>query len=297
MKIILVRLLVVSAMVSSFFTNALPMSILTTIKPLALIANEIAGPNARVDTLLPSSASPHDYALKPSDIKKIKIANLVVWTGPELELPLQKILSTQKNALQLTNYPEMPVRYYGEQAGHDHHGHDHSGVDGHIWLGPEQSKVIAKAIAVYLSRIDPANAASYESNYTKFIVGVASTTKNLKVQFANNQHKGYFLFHDAYGYFEDTFGLKSKGYLTVDPARKPGAQTLVSIRTVLQNKEAQCIFTEPQFNSSIVKSVSRGTGVKLIELDPMAINLDVDKQRYKDFLMKLGNSYLDCFQP
>ncbi|MEZ9525822.1 zinc ABC transporter substrate-binding protein ZnuA [Enterovibrio norvegicus] len=300
MRLNLPRLLAIASLVVTCAASASPLSIVTTIKPLALIVNDIAGEEANVDVLLPTNASPHDYALKPSDIKKIKTADMVVWVGPELELFLEKILLTQKNALQLTNYDGMPVMYYGEQEGHDdhdHHGHDHAGIDGHIWLGPEQSKVIAEAVREYLARKDPQNAAEYKNNYDKFVAEISQTQQVLTDNFAAIENKGYFLFHDAYGYFESAFGLSPRGHFTVDPERKPGARTLVTIRTTLQNKEAQCVFTEPQFNPSLIKSVTKGTGVKLVELDPMAQDLDLNTQGYKDFLLSLGSSYLECFQP
>ncbi len=300
MRLNLPRLLAIASLVVTCAASASPLSIVTTIKPLALIVNDIAGDKANVDVLLPLNASPHDYALKPSDIKKLKTADMVVWVGPELELFLEKMLLTQKNALQLTNYEGMPVMYYGDEEGHDdhddHHGHDHSGIDGHIWLGPEQSKVIAKAILENLSQKDPKNAAEYKNNYDKFVAEVSQTQQALTDDFASIENKGYFLFHDAYGYFESAFGLSPTGHFTVDPERKPGARTLVTIRTTLQNKEAQCVFTEPQFNPSLIKSVTKGTGVKLVELDPMAQDIDLATQGYKDFLLSLGSSYLACFQ-
>ncbi len=118
MRLNLPRFLAIASLVVTCAASASPLSIVTTIKPLALIVNDIAGPRANVDVLLPTNASPHDYALKPSDIKKLKTADMVVWVGPELELFLEKVLLRQKNTLQLTNYEGMPVMYYGDEEGH-----------------------------------------------------------------------------------------------------------------------------------------------------------------------------------
>ncbi|WP_150137687.1 zinc ABC transporter substrate-binding protein ZnuA [Candidatus Enterovibrio escicola] len=292
-----VLLLSMSLLILSSYANSSPVNIITTIKPLALIAHDIVGKNANITILLPENTSPHGYALKPSDIVKIKTADLVVWVGPELELFLDKILKSQANALQLTGYKDMPLKHFHKHESDDHGSHHHASVDGHIWLGPKQSKVIAQAIAESMSRIDPSNEDDYQRNYQQFIVDVSRSEKDISSALSANPSKGYFLFHDAYSYFEDAFDLKPVGYFTVNTEIKPGMKTLLSIRKSLQNKEAQCIFTEPQFNPSFIESVSNGTGIKLIEIDPMAKDLNIQINSYHDFLMSLGKSYAECFRP
>lgn len=287
--------------------SAEKISIVTTIKPLALIANDISGGRASVDILLPDNASPHDYALKPSDIKTLSRATLIFWVGPEIEPFLTKLLSEKPNAVPLITYPGMPVRHVdnsAEHKGHDHKGHDHKGeddhshegVDGHIWLGPDQSLVIAKAIATGLIEKDPQNEAFYRKNLDRFIKEVQRTRTEIQFKLNALPSKGYVLFHDGYGYFESAFGLKPTGYITVSPERKAGARTLLTIRTDLQKKKAQCVFSESQFNPAIIKSMTKGTGAKVVMLDPMAKDLSLNTHRYVDFLAALGESYQACFR-
>ncbi|EOD79043.1 Zinc ABC transporter, periplasmic-binding protein ZnuA [Grimontia indica] len=274
-------------------------NLVTTIKPLGLIANDIAGSHANVEVLLPDSASPHDYALKPSDLKKISSADAVFWVGPELELFLEKLLSDADNAVRLTSYPGMPVRYFEEGShghdDHDHHDHSHDGIDGHIWLGPDQSIVIAQAVKDKLSKIDPENAKAYEDNYTAFKAELEQVKLELQTRLSAFNNKGYFLFHDAYGYFEDAFKLSPLGHLTINPDRKPGAKTLVAIRGAIKEGKAQCVFSEPQFNPAMVSTLVKGTDTKVLVLDPMATDLKVGSNQYVDFLNQLGSQYLSCF--
>ncbi|CZF79981.1 High-affinity zinc uptake system protein ZnuA precursor [Grimontia celer] len=274
-------------------------NLVTTIKPLGLIANDIAGNHANVEVLLPDSASPHDYALRPSDLKKISAADAVFWVGPELELFLEKLLGDADNAVRLTTYPGMPVRYFDEGAhghdDHDHHGHSHDGIDGHIWLGPDQSIVIAQAVKDKLVKLDPSHAKDYESNYARFKADLESAKSSLETRLSAIDNKGYFLFHDAYGYFEDAFKLNSLGHLTINPERKPGAKTLVAIRGAIKKGQAQCVFSEPQFNPAMVSTLVKGTDAKVLVLDPMATDLKVETNQYVDFLNQLGSQYLACF--
>lgn len=275
--------------------------LVTTIKPLGLIASDIAGNYAEVDILLPDRASPHDYALKPSDIKRLNRADAVFWVGPEVELFLEKVIAGKNHSVQLTAYPGMPVRYFDESIhGHDnhsHHGHSHEGIDGHIWLGPNQSVVIAKAVKDTLIKLDPMNADVYEENFADFSAGVENAKNTLSRQFSAIDNKGYFLFHDAYGYFEDAFNLNPLGHLTINPERKPGAKTLISIRNMIKKGEAQCVFSEPQFNPAMVSNLVKGTDTKILVLDPLATDFAVGENHYVDFLNSLGRQYLSCFMP
>ena len=304
----------------SVFPSLAKPLIVTSIKPIGLIAQDIAGDLAFVDVLLSENASPHDYALKPSDIQLLQSASLVFWVGPEVESFLTKVLKKNPQAVQLTAYPGMPLRQYASKGGHDHEeeekGHSHdTGVDGHIWLGTLQSKVIAKAMASKLIEIDPENKASYEKNLAFFIKEVDEVQKEIQetldrlkvlpstpslLTASSKKHppskqKGYFLFHDGYGYFEAVFNLKPSGHITLTPERKAGARTLVAIRTALKNKEAVCVFSESQFNPATVESVTKGTQTKVVLLDPMGQNLTLKKHRYVDFLKAIGKSYQVCF--
>ncbi|KXF81784.1 zinc ABC transporter substrate-binding protein ZnuA [Enterovibrio coralii] len=278
--------------------NATTPNVVATIKPIALIAKDIAGDKGHVDVLLPASASPHDYALKPSDVKKISQADLVVWVGPEMEIFLKKLLSDRDNTLALTAVEGMPLRSYSGEEHHDHEGHDHSheGIDPHIWLGPEQAKVIAKAIEVALSKTAPENAATYSKNYMQFVEQINTIEAQLNASLDGKNAPGYFLFHDAYAYFEDTFDLTPTGHFTINPDRKPGARTLIKIRNALEDNKAKCVFTEPQFNPAIVESVVKYTNTKTVELDPMGQDVDLATQGYKDFLLQLGGRYQECFK-
>lgn len=281
-------------MFSIFSALAQPL-IVTTIKPIGLIANDIAGGLANVDVLLPDNASPHHYALRPSDLKKMGKADIIVWVGPEIETFLAKLLTNKANALQLTKYPQMPLRYYGSDE--HHHDSDHSDVDGHLWLGPEQSKIIAQAIFQKLIAIDPENKAEYKKNLAKFTQDVTKLQNEIKISFQGKfKQKPYFLFHDAYSYFEQAFDLKPLGHLTINPERKPGARTLAKIHEKFKNQQASCIFSEPQFNPSTINALVKNTQVNVQMLDPMANNLNIENHHYVDFLTQLAKSYQDCFK-
>lgn len=109
-----------------FFSSQLmakEFNVVTSVKPLQLIVQELTQGVTTPHVLLPAGASPHDYALKPSDVKKIHDADLVIWVGPELETFMARMLSNDVTNIALTKQPTIDFLYYD----HDEEG-DHSGM-------------------------------------------------------------------------------------------------------------------------------------------------------------------------
>ncbi|MFB2890884.1 zinc ABC transporter substrate-binding protein ZnuA [Aeromonas veronii] len=288
--------------------------VLTTIKPLGFIAAAITDGVSEPKVLLPTGASPHDFSLRPSDIRSINSADLVVWVGPELEGFMAKPLANHPHALALTQVEGMSLFNYATQDSHDshdhydhghaahehgdhdegHEGHHHEGVDPHIWLGPTQAKVIAKAIASELGKVDPANQARYDANLAAFDTKVDAKDKVIAGQMKAVNEKGYFVFHEAYGYWERHYGMSSKGHFTVSPERRPGAKTLVDIRKALEEKQASCIYAEPQFSPAVIESVARNTGAKVLLLDEVGEQVPLGPDGYPQFMQQLADAFAQC---
>ncbi|WP_227986275.1 MULTISPECIES: zinc ABC transporter substrate-binding protein ZnuA [unclassified Salinivibrio] len=272
-------------------------SVMTSIKPLQLIAAGLVTQDDTVDVLLPPGASPHSYALKPSDIRGLNQADVTIWVGPELELFLSKLLADKPSVLTLTQVENMPLRHF-DGGHHHHHGHDHGehNIDPHLWLGPKTTRVAAQAITEALIEAAPGKAEQYQANLTRFNDKLDQTVADIQQDLATRIQSGYFVFHDAYGYFEDAFGLAKTGHFTVDPSQKPGAKTLVTIRRGLLNHDATCIFTEPQFNPALIDAVTRHNDVNVLALDPLATSIPVAPDSYQVFLKDLGNRFTRCLK-
>ncbi|OBU35508.1 zinc ABC transporter substrate-binding protein [Photobacterium phosphoreum] len=288
---------------SAFATDTF--NVVTTVKPLNLIVSELTQGAATSEFVIPAGTSPHDYALRPSDVRKLKQADLVVWVGPELESFLVKTMASKPENVALSQQHDISFRYYAEDeqehaghedehAGHEGHQHNHQGIDPHLWLGPEQAIQAANVITKALIKYDPLHKNTYTANLSTFTTDVQQAVSQLNKQLKPLNNKGYYVFHDGYGYFEQQFKLDNLGHFTVEPDRRPGAKTLLSIRQALTNNEAYCVFSEPQFSPAVVKSVTKGTNVKIGTLDPMATDIVEGKGGYVRFLNELGERFSKC---
>ncbi|WP_226101651.1 zinc ABC transporter substrate-binding protein ZnuA [Dickeya oryzae] len=307
-------------------------AVVTSIRPLAFIAAAIADGVTPTEVLLPDGASPHDYALRPSDVQRLKSAQLVIWVGPEMEAFLSKALQplpaerqialSQQPAIRTLllqeSHPEHAVAENDahHDADHDNHashehdhgnepenhqdsdddGHHHGEFNMHIWLSPEMAQASAIAIHAKLVELMPQNKDKLDANLRKFTEKLAQTDKNIVNMLTPVRGKGYFVFHDAYGYFEQHYGLTPLGHFTINPAIAPGAQRLNQIRTQLVEHKAVCVFAEPQFRPAVINAVAKGTDVRIGVLDPLGSDIALDQDSYMRFLSQLSEQYLSCLK-
>lgn len=289
-----------------FFAGAIAnANVLTSIKPLGFIANAITEGVTDTKVLLPVTASPHDYSLKPSDVAELQSAKLVVWIGDEMEGFLAKSVAKlpPENVLTLEDVAE--ISSLVSDSDHDHHHHSHTehshhehhheqGKDWHIWLSPHISEHIAEQIAERLGQKMPAQKARIAQNLAQFKQTLVAKNQHISQQLMPLKTKGYYTFHDAYGYFERAYGLSSLGSFTINPTVAPGAKTLSKIKQNIAKNQAQCLFAEPQFTPKVIESLTQNTKTKIGQLDPLGANIQLSKTAYPDFLQALADQFSQC---
>ena len=175
---------------------------------------------------------------------------------------------------------------------HGHEGHAHGEHDPHIWLDPMNAKVIIIEITNQLVKLDSANSEKYKANSKEAIADIDALTKSIKKDL--NKNSRVVVFHDAYQYFENRFGIKILGALTVNTDVLPGAEQLAEIREVIEHEKVNCIFSEPQFNPSIIKTIAKDTNIKTGVLDPLGATLDKGKGMYSELLKNMSSSFKGC---
>lgn len=278
--------------------------VLTSIKPLQLIAAAVQDGVAVPEVLLPPGASPHHYALRPSDVRKVQSVELVYWIGPDLEGFLPRVLKGRTlPSIAVQDLPGLKLRHFAEDNHSDaeeadEHDHDHrpGNLDAHLWLSPINARVIASKMATDLSAVDPANAARYQSNLKAFDERLDALDLRLKARLAGIAGKPYFVFHEAFDYFEDAYGLKHTGVFSVAAEVQPGAQHVAAMRTRLQEVGKTCVFSEPPLRPRLAETLVAGLPVKLAELDALGGYTPATAQGYEQLLEKLGNDLAGCLE-
>jgi len=290
------------------------LQLVASVKPLQLVAHAIVADLGEVDLLIPPGASPHHYALKPSDIRVLQKADLVVWVGPDMELFLEKMLQRyDRPVLQLMKNDEDEHEVHHEeeheahhehehQASHDEaeeddadHHHHHGDVDPHVWMDPIYMLEAAEHIKEMLQQQFPELSDKLEANYQAFKRDLLLADKQIKQQLTPYQSNGFVVFHDAFSLFVEHYGLNQRAYFTVDPAQTPGAKKLARIERILKEPDVRCVFVEPQFKAPIVERIVDDLPVNLGRLDPLATDVSL-AEGYVGYLNSLANSIETCLQ-
>ncbi|MGE8382138.1 MAG: zinc ABC transporter substrate-binding protein [Pseudomonas putida] len=287
------------------FSAQADVRVLTSIKPLQQIAAAVQDGVGSPDVLLPPGASPHHYALRPSDVRRVGDADLLYWIGPDMENFLPRVLASRSKAtVAVQSLAGMKLRHFGEDShsheeeDHDDHDHDHrpGSLDAHLWLSSANARVIAAKMAADLAQVDPANAARYQSNLKAFDERLDALDGRIKARVAGIADKPYFVFHEAFDYFEAEYGLKHTGVFSVASEVQPGAQHVAAMRKRLQEVGKTCVFSEPPLRPRLAETLTAGLPVRLAELDALGGTDPVDGKGYERLLEKLGGELAGCLE-
>jgi zinc transport system substrate-binding protein len=181
----------------------------------------------------------------------------------------------------------------GHEAGHEDHGHD--GDDPHAWLDPANAKVWLDAIAGELSRLDPANAATYAANAGAAASAVDALDAEIAATLAPVAGRPIVVFHDAFGYFAGHFGLTVAAAISPGDATSPGAARLREIQERLSGGAAVCAFPEPQHDPALLVQMAEATGTKVGgAIDPVGSLLEAGPGAYAALMTGLAQTIADC---
>lgn len=277
-----------------------PPAVLVSIKPLHGLVAAVMQGVAEPGLIVGGGNSPHGYALKPSDMRALEKADLVVWVGKDFETWLERPLTKTQAKLTMRDIPGMailPTREGGIWESHDHdHGKpgDHDEVDGHLWLAPANAARLVEAVAVRLAGLDAAHAAAYHANAAAARARIAAMDAALSRRLAPLAGRPYVVFHDAHQYFEKQYGLSPAGAMTVDPERPLGAKRLAALRDRLKTAKAACVFREPRFGGTAAQTLADSAGVRLGQLDPEGTLVPAGPESYFVLMENLGSGLADC---
>ena len=181
----------------------------------------------------------------------------------------------------------------GDDLGHDH-DHRPGSLDAHLWLAADNAKVIAARMAADLAKLDTANAGRYAANLKAFEARLDVLDGRIRPQLAALQGKPYFVFHEAFDYFEAAYGLKHAGVFSVLTEVQPGARHVAAMRKTLQQAGPSCVFSEPPLRPRLAETLTAGLPVKLAELDALGGALPVDASGYEQLLENLAGGLSEC---
>ena len=305
--------------------------VISTIQPINSLVSAVIGNTGKSITIIPSEQSPHDFKLKPSDVKVLQNGNIIFYVSNHLESSITKVFKNLPKNIKLINLMEesginhLAIRDNDAWERHDHHGHDdhddhdkhgkkhddhddhdkhgkkHDDHDDHekeddvhVWLSPDNAIKIVQKVNKVLSLYFPENSKIYNDNTTKFIDKIRNLKMELVKELSPIKNKPYIVFHDAYQYFEKTFELNAVGSVALEGDIASSPKQISLIKDKIVKSKALCVFQEPQFDSKLIKIVVEGTDAKIGTLDPLGVNISENKDFYLQLITNMAKSLKEC---
>jgi zinc transport system substrate-binding protein len=251
-----------------------------SILPVAYFVERVGGSNVEVSVLVGPGQDPHTFDPTPKLMAKLANAQVLFKMGfPFEETLIKKVGSSFKKVEVVDLQQGMKLRAMteeeteAEEAEHGHgkaeeHGHEAGDMDQHTWLDPQRAKVQAKTIADTLIRIDPSHKDQYEKNLKGFQGDLDAIHEKLTKALAPVKGKSFFVFHPAYGYFGDAYGLKQVPVQI--GGKEPTARQLARLIELAKEDGVRVIFVQPQFSKKTAEALAKGIGGAVVPLDDLA---------------------------
>ena len=247
----------------AYTENPQKINAFVSIMPQKFFAEKIGGDLVNVSVLVPSGTSPENFDPSPKQIVQMGSSD-VYFT---IDIPFENIfldkLKAGKKKLVIadcdTDVPKLRNQEHEEHEHENEHGHHHHGeFDPHIWTDPELIKIIAKNMADTFSSIDPAHAAVYAANLESFKREMDNLKSELDQRLTPYRGRIFYVYHSAYTYFAQRFGLVQKSIETGE--KEPTPAKLRELVNQANQDKVKTIFIQPEFPASGAKRVAEAIG-------------------------------------
>ena len=271
-----------------------PLNIFVSILPQKYFVERIAGKNAVVEVLVKPGKSPAIYSPSPDQIKKLVSSDIYFRIGVPFENGfLHKVKSIADSILVIDTRKGITLRemrafgHAGNEIKENHNlkgNNDNIGKDPHIWMSPVMVKIQAQTIFETLISIEPENKNYYEKNYHLFIKDLDQLNETLASALKNLKGENIFVFHPAFGYFTDAYGLKQVAVEIMGKA--PKGKQLSAIIKLAKKEKTRILFVQPQFDQHAAQKIASAIKGTVVSIDPLAYDYLSNMEKTANIISK-----------
>lgn len=234
-------------------------TVVASFYPLAFAAEQVGGEAVSVENLTPPGAEPHDLEVSPSDVSKIKSADLVLLLGQGFQPQLEDAAGTGPDVVALLDTPALDL---------------HPDGDPHVWLDPIRYMKIVERLGVVLGR--PAAA-------SRLLVRLRKLDREYRRGLADCPRREIVTSHEAFAYLTERYGLHQIAITGLNPEAEPTPQALQETVDVVRASHATTVYFERLVSPRLAETVARETGTKTAVLDPIEGLTDTERNEGADY--------------
>jgi len=257
---------------------ARPLRVFVSILPQKYFAEKIGGNLVEVTVMVEPGASPHIYEPRPKQMVALAKTDIYLAIGVPFETTwLEKIAATNPNMLVaqteagIKKIPMKEHHHGGREVGQDHNGIK----DPHVWLSPPLVMILARNIFQSFVKVDPPNRSVYEKNYNSFIKEVVGLDAEIRAAFeGKGKHFEFMVFHPAWGYFAQAYGLEQ---VPIElEGKQPKPAELQYLIQYAKERDIKVIFVQPQFSWQAAQAIAKSIDGQIVFVDPLAADWDTN---------------------
>jgi zinc transport system substrate-binding protein len=245
------------------------LSVFVSIVPQKQFVQRIAGDLVDVTVMVEAGSDPHTYEPRPAQMAALQDASIYFTIGVPFEDVWMERISASSPEMMVVNSAAGITRVVrGEDHEHGHEHHDEGALDPHIWLAPGLVKVQAENICRALQEIDPANSEVYADNLEAFLAELENLGEEIRALFERSGTTEFLVFHPAWGYFADEFGLEM---ISVEQGgQEPSPSELAEIIDLARERGITVVFAQPEFSTDAADVIAREIGGTVVLVSPLS---------------------------
>ncbi|MEW6334891.1 MAG: zinc ABC transporter substrate-binding protein [Thermodesulfobacteriota bacterium] len=255
--------------------RASSLGVFVSIAPQKFFVRKIGGPLVNVSVLVPPGADAHTYEPRPRQMVALSKSTLYFAVGVDFEKSWLDRIAAANPAMRIIHTDAGIVKVpMTDPHRHGREPHGSGAPDPHIWLAPAPVRIQAAHILKALSEADPKNRLRYAAGYEAFLKELDALDDGLKALFAGRRGMRFMVFHPAWGYFAQAYGLKQVPVEVEGKEPKPA-----QLRALIQRAREQgirVVFVQPQFSAKSAAMVAREIDGQVVTVDPMAEDWDAN---------------------
>lgn len=235
------------------FDGTNKIQVVTTISTINSFVEGVGGNLVHVQSIVPVGASPETFQPAPQDVATISQAQLLVENGAGLETWLDRLLGNagSSNLKVVTCTDGLPVKANNP----------------HLWMDPQFAKHYVLKIRDGLIAVDPKDTQTFRANADAYNAKLDKLTKDIQGQIDTlpPSHRFMIVFHNAWQYYNDRFGITTLGFVERNPGQEPNPQQIAQLIDLAKQHGVHAVFSEPEYSPKILYAIAQGAGIKVVE--------------------------------
>lgn len=255
---------------------AAPVRVAVSVAPQAWLVERIGGPLVEIVTAVAPGESPHSFDPTPRHVAQLSEAEIYFTVGVPVENQLlPRLAATCPDMMVVDTTADIP--HLPAASGRDHSGEHEHVADPHVWLDPQLLKIMTVTVVEALCHQDPNHTQRYLAAAADLTVELDALHTELATVLAPVRDRELFVFHPAFGYLANAYGLRQVSLESTEG--DPSPRQLATVLERVADAGARAVFTQPQVSLSVARAVAREAGVELVVLDPLAADVDANLRR------------------